>query len=238
MTKRPTTAKTRAAKQPKPDKPTKPDKAAEKVAKQVEAAKAAVGSNSVDPKVRELFEHHLKKIQPIANRIKSLTGDLRSLYKTAKSDGFTSEQFVLAMAVRNVDGTENADGVEKLKEKMRRQAATLLYIGSSVGTQFDMFAAAPAPSEDESIRVAYDAGRNASKADNPAKTTDYAPDSPQMQAYLNGFHDNEGTKLKDMKTLKTEDKADPPASGQGMTRAQYRAEQERLAQQRGEGSTH
>jgi hypothetical protein len=198
--------------------------------KKAQAAQAASGSNSVDPKVKELFEHHLKKIQPIANRLKSVNGDLRSLYKTAKADGFTSQQFVLAMSVRNVDGTENAEGVEKLKERMRRDAATLLYIGSSVGTQFDMFAQEAAPSEDESINIAYLAGVRCSKADNPAKTTDYAPQSPQYQAFLKGFHDNEATKLAGMKKL-----PEVPTSGQPMTRAQFRAQQE--AAQKGADET-
>lgn len=233
MVKKPTTKKTRERKPP-PEKPPKPDKKAAQTAKRVEAAKAAVGSNSVDPKVRELFEHHLRKIQPLRERIKSLTGDYGAFLKAAKADGFIKDQFDLAMQVRNPNGSENVDGVEKLKEKMRRQQATLLYLGSALGTQFGFDLKEPAPSEDESMKVAYEAGQNASKADNPAKTTDYAPDSQQMQEYLRGFHDNEATKLAGMKTLKTDDQ---PTSGQGMTRAQYREQQEKL-QQGGGGSTH
>jgi hypothetical protein len=231
--KKPTTTKARErkTKEPKPAK-------ADKTQKRVEAAKAAAGSNSVDPKVRELFEHHLKKVHPIVNRMKSLNGDLRSLYKTAKADGFTSDQFLLAMKVRNIDGTENVEGVDKLKEKMRRDGATLLYIGSALGTQFGFDLSAPAPSADESLKVAYDAGVNCSKADNAAKTTDYAPDSKQMQEFLRGFHDNEAKKLAGMKTLKPVGDATEaaPTSGQTMTRAQYREQQEKLAAQ-GEGSS-
>lgn len=222
---------------------TKADKAEARAAakraqteQKAEAAKAAAGSNSVDPKVRALFEHHLKKVRPLADRVASLIGDLRALYKVAKADGFTSEQFKLAMDVSNADGTENIEGVEKLKDKLRRQAATLLYIGSSLGTQFDMFAQPEAPSEEESLRVAYDTGKRCSQQDNKADPRDYAPGSPQYNRYMEGFHDHEAKKLAGMKpTAVNGAEPEVPTSGRPMTRAEYRAQQE--AAQREDGDT-
>lgn len=219
MTKKPQTAKkTAKAKAPKTPKP-------DKTEKRVEAARAAIGANSADPQMTALFEHHIKKIAPLKARITSQTGDLRALYKTAKADGFTKDQFDLAIQLAT------PEGVEKFKEKMNRQTLTLMYTASPLTGQFELFSGAPAPSEDESLKVAYEAGVNDSKAENPAKTKDYAPGSKQMEEYLRGFHDHGTSKLAGMKTLETEPPA-VPTSGQPMTRQQYRDQQ---AQLKGDG---
>lgn len=230
--KKPTTRKSGARKPAGEKAPTqsKAQKAAAKTATRVEAAKAAVGSNSVDPKVRELFQHHLTKVRALKRRLASVNGDLRNALKVAKGDGFLKPQFDLAIMVQEADGTENVEGVEKLRERMRRDQAALLYIGSSMGTQFTLdLQTQAAPSEDESIKVAAEAGKRASQQNNKADPRDYAPNSGPYEAYMAAFHDNEATKLKGMKSTNGGGvPADAPASGQPMTRAQFRAQQEAL----------
>lgn len=168
-----------AAVKPKPE--TKPDKT--KKATPAAAAKAAVGHNSADPKLRELFLQHKPKIDRLKEAAASASGKLRAALKEAKADGFSKAQFDIARQL------STPEGEAEFRAELAGQVAAAMYIGSDIGGllgQLDLFG----PSRTDASERAYDEGQKASMENRQAKP-DYAPGTAQYEAYMKGFHDHQ-----------------------------------------------
>ncbi len=198
MVKKPTTRKTaaKAGKAPKPDK-------AE--ASPVDAMKAAIGDNSVDPRLRALFLRHLQGekgdsgVKALLTKIGKLSSQLRATYKEAKKDGFDKFQFDIARQV------ETPEGEAKAKTRMAKEVIAARY----VDPQFDLFSA---EIETPATERAYSEGQKASM-ENVAATPDYAPGTAEYESYLKGFHDHQGLLAKGIKPIN-------PADGEKTAKAE------------------
>lgn len=193
--KKPRTQKTKA----KPDKPASKQKAAPAA-----AAKAAVGHNSADPKLRELFLQHKGLVDKAQQQLNSANGKLRAAIKAAKVDGFSSDQFKVARQL------ETPEGEAEFKAKVGKQLQAAQFIGSSLGSQLDMFLE---PDRTDSADRAYDEGQKASM-ENVAAVPAYAPGTKQYESYMKGFHDHQAGISKGFKTV------DKGANGKSSEKAQ------------------
>lgn len=180
--KKPRTQKTKA----KPDKPASKQKAAPAA-----AAKAAVGHNSADPKLRELFLQHKGLVDKAQQQLNSANGKLRAAIKAAKVDGFSSDQFKVARQL------ETPEGEAEFKAKVGKQLQAAQFIGSSLGSQLDMFLE---PDRTDAADRAYDEGQKASM-ENVAAVPAYAPGTKQYESYMKGFHDHQAGISKGFKTV-------------------------------------
>lgn len=249
--KKPQTGKSKPKAKTKTEKPKAVKAAPEKKAA---AAKAAVGHNSADPKLRELF---LNVHQPAINRhleaVKSATGKLRKAYKDALADGFTKNQFDTARQL------STPEGEDVFRTKLAETVAAAMYIGSDIGGllgQLDLFG----PSRTDASERAYDEGQKASIENRQAKP-DYAPGTAQYESYMKGFSDHQAGIASGFKSVdkgakpaterKRQAKAEkegtapegapepeadappppPPTSGQPLSRAEYNRLQMQEAEQ-------
>lgn len=211
------------AKAPKPDK--------------TEAAKAAIGHNSADPKLRTLFLSYMNGENgcPSIPNLKSLVSKANSKYraalKAAKKDGF--EQFMFETAA--LVGTP--EGEAEFKTKIGRQLLAAQFMGSTVGSQLDLF---NEPDRTPATDRAYDEGKQASMS-NQAAVPKYSPETEQYRQYMAGFHDHQATLAKGIKQKPDKPVKEPAAnrvpaapgagqtSGTPMTRSQLKAMQQQQA---------
>ena len=193
-----------------------------------------------DQQERALFLHHLPKIAEGRQKIKDATNALRTLYKTAKSDGFVKADFDEAFLIQGEDG-------EKAKKAaIQRSLQIARWLGCDLGTQGDLFAEdARVPAVDH----AYEQGKTDCLLGKSASPP-YDPSLPQHARYMEGWHDatkerieagitklhpevqkDEAEKAAKKKKREEEQAKDaaafdgPPASGVAMTREEYKRQQ-------------
>lgn len=243
-------AELRAAKAPKADTVPKPD-AAPKVEKAKAATPKAAAPNkepgkNTDEHDRAAFLNYLPKVAErkneiveavaVVNRIK---GTLRTLYKQALADGFSASDFEEAIRLQGNEG-------EKAKKNgIIRSLKIARWLGMDLGAQLDMF---EEPSRVPAIDRAFEEGK-AAALKGESGTCQYAPDLPQHQKFMEGWHAGQEVRAKGFKTLHPEvakdeaekaakkaerEKAqaedakvfDAPASGVAMTRAEFNAQKQ------------
>lgn len=181
--KKPRTGKTAGKETKRKTDKKKPTTAAEKKAAPAAAAKAAIGHNSADPKLRELFLQHKPKIDRLKEQVASAQGKYRAALKEAKGDGFSKDMFDVARQL------STPEGEAEFKADLHKQMTAALYVGSDIGTamtQLDLFG----PSRTDATERAYDEGQKASMESRQAKP-DYAPGTAQYESYMKGFHDHQ-----------------------------------------------
>lgn len=188
--KTPRTPKTEKPRTPKPDK----------AQKSAAAAKAAVGHNSMDPKLRQLFLEHKNGVPNSKTKIgvdklkaalATANSNLRAAYKEALRDGFTKAQFDVARQLATPEGEA------KFKAEIAESLLAARYVGSDIGAQLDMFLE---PVRTDSTERAYDEGQKQSMENQPAKP-DYAPGTAQFESYMKGFHDHQAGIASGFQTL-------------------------------------
>lgn len=236
----------------KPAKKTAPKKqaAAEKPKADKPAPRAASKNHPLDPQEKALFHHHLPKVEAARRKVTAAVSDLRTLYKTAKADGFTKSDFDFAIEMRDVEKEKRAQAA------IARQLVIARFMDAKLGDQLDLFLEdARIPATDK----AYEQGQSDSMKGITAKPP-YAPESPQHQSYMKGYHDDQENRIKGGIKKKDEDagdgrpkgskpvapkqpKASPadapseipaPASGVAMSRSAFLAQQQRDQAERAE----
>lgn len=202
-------------------------KAAAKRAKDAEKQQAASGKAQFKKTINEdgdkaLFLHHLPKIAAGKKAIADATNALRTLYKTAKIDGFLKIDFDTAAKMQEAEGEKNK------KAAIARDLTIAKWLGFDLGSQLDLFAE---PERVPAVERAFAEGETASMTGKPANP-DYHPSTPQHASYMKGFHDHQATLHKGFKKLEpVEDGAppfeatDPVTSGVQMTRSDFQKQQ-------------
>lgn len=105
--------------------------------------------------------------------------------------------------IRTAVKLDTPEGEEALKEKIEAEMRVARWMGLPVGAQEEMFPIDRTPAVD----VAYATGKRHGLAGDPCKP-DYAPDLPQYQSYMSGFHDGQAVLAKGFKPLPTEGEPD------------------------------
>lgn len=233
-------AEARSAKAPKADTV----KAADKPVAEPKPPKPAKTQNRIkndDEIDRAVFLDMLPKvakqksdIKAAADVVSSLKGALRNMYKQALADGFSASDFEEALQM------QKAEGEKARRAAIQRSLRIARWLGMDLGAQLDMF---EEPSRVPAVDRAFEEGKSASlKGESPK--CDYAPDLPQHQRFMEGWHAGQEIRSKGFKKLhpeveadekaklikKTEREAeqakdavafDAPASGVAMTRAEH-----------------
>lgn len=239
-------AEARAAKAPKADT-VKADAPKSDAPKEKAPKKTPRASN--DDIDRAAFLNYLPKVAErkkeivdataVVNRIK---GTLRTLYKQALADGFSASDFEEGIRLQGNDG-------EKAKKNgIIRSLRIARWLGMDLGAQLDMF---EEPSRVPATDRAYEEGK-AAGLKGESGTCQYAPDLPQHQRFMEGWHSGQEIRAKGFKALHPEvakdeaekaakkadrEKAqaedakafDAPASGVAMTRSQFEAQKQHQA---------
>lgn len=220
MAKAPKTGSKKAgSKQAKSKAPPKKPKAAKP---QVDkpAPRAASKNHPLDPQEKALFHHHLPKVEAQRKKVATAVSDLRTLYKTAKADGFAKSDFDFAIEMRDAEKEKRAQAA------IARQLVIARFMDAKLGDQLDLFLEdARIPATDK----AYEQGQSDSMKGVTAKPS-YAPESPQHQAYMKGYHDDQESRIKGGIKKKAEDAGDgrpkgssPPKQPKVETRAASKA---------------
>lgn len=213
---RPDTAEAKAAKQAaKATEKAAGDKA--EGAKRTAAAKVAAGDNSADPKLKQIFLDTLPKVIRLKDRIASVTGELRAVYKDAQRDGFTKDQFETAILC------SDPEGEAKVQEKIAKALQAAQFVGAMLGKNLLNF---EEPDRTPAADRAFEEGQRASM-ENKAALPPYAPETEQYRRYMDGFHSHQASLVTaGMKQINPP--SPPPASevtsGVAMTREAYRAQ--------------
>lgn len=210
----------------KPKTPTRESikKAADKADKRSkkEAAKKQAGTAKkafVSAADKALFLHHLPKIAEGKTAITVATNALRTLYKTAKIDGFAKLDFDDAFSM------QGAEGEKKKKAAIARSLTIARWLGYDLGSQLDMFV------EDERVPAAdraYTEGQTASMKGLGLKC-DYHEATEQFREFTRGYHDDQEQRIKG--GIKKTDEApafedtSPITSGVAMTRQEFQKQQ-------------
>lgn len=247
MAKAPKTGSKKAGSKPAKSKakPKKAKAAAAKPQADKPAPRAASKNHPLDPQEKALFHHHLPKVEAQRKRVATAVSDLRTLYKTAKADGFTKSDFDFAIEMRDAEKEKRAQAA------IARQLVIARFMDAKLGDQLDLFLEdARIPATDK----AYEQGQSDSMKGVTAKPP-YAPESSQHQAYMKGYHDDQESRIKGGIKKKPEDAGDgrpkgsspkapkqpkpdaaeapaqapteipPPASGVPLSRSAYLAQQ-------------
>lgn len=170
-------------KKPKP-KPTakKPRPAKAKPAK---VAKGHNSENRTFDELRESFLGHRSAWAVAQAKMKTATKLLAEVVATAKADGFTKKELVMA------DTLTGLGGEATIKAEVTTRLRVARFLGLAMGNQMDLFAE---PDRTPAVDQARDDGKMASMEDAPCKPP-YAPNLPQYKAWMDGYQDHRATML-------------------------------------------
>jgi hypothetical protein len=125
-----------------------------------------------------LFFRHRRDYKAVLAKKKETDAAFKQACKLIKSEGTELEDIKLSIQL------EAEEGDAKLKARMEAQLRIARYMGSSVGTQFDMFAE---PDRTPSVDRAYADGKRDGLAGETARAI-YANPSEQYERYMAGWH--------------------------------------------------
>lgn len=146
-----------------------------------EAAKPAQNTDDIDREQAALLKQWVPKIAAARAAATKYAGELRTAYKKAKAEGgFTKADFDTALA------TVTPEAEARERAKIARQLQIAKWMGSDLGTQFDLFNAPAQMSAVDRARQEgiADSENNKSGGAKPA----YDPATPEYAAYMEGFH--------------------------------------------------
>jgi hypothetical protein len=192
----------KAATKPKTEKKPKESKKLKEPAKKKAATPEAKGSVpgdnqfKIDADTRELARHHRDKYVKLKEALSKAQRNMQSWGKEVKGDGLTVRQIKLMVELSTPEG-EAAWRMAIANDLIAAQ-----YQGAAIGQQLSLFLE---PDRTPAVDVAYDQGQQDCMDGKTAKSP-YAPDLPQTQSYLKGYHDETERRLqKGMKKLEPED---------------------------------
>lgn len=211
-------------KKPKPAKKTaKPKKASAK--KPAVQRRERMAANQINEEDKALFLHHMPLIAAGRDAITKATNKLRTLYKTAKSDGFVKLDFDDAFQM------QGADGQKKAKAAIARRLTIARYLGLELGQSLDLFLDTEAGKEETENR-SFETGKQHAMEGKTADATGF-----DEQEYLKGYHSVTEQRVKG--GIKPTEPSPPkgarkvsPEVAEAADRAQKAAEKARNAAQR------
>lgn len=160
---------------------------------------------SADEKSDIFFQHRRRYIaakekQDAAKAaLRTVSNDLTEVLKDAKAEGISREDFEISVLL------DSPEGEEKVQAKLARTIEVAKWMGSTVGTQFEMF-------EDRTpaVDIARKKGERDSQ-DNLSRSPPYDPSTEQYRAYMEGYNAHQERLMKGYK---------PPPSQNGHTDGQ------------------
>lgn len=215
------------------------EKDAKAAAKEAEKAPKPVRfSDPANAEDKALFFHHLPKIKEQREAVTKAVNNLRTLYKTAKSDGFVKEDFDIGIQLESVEQEA------KVRAKIARTLTIAQYQNCDLGAQLDMFLE---PTRVPASDRAYAEGEKDAMQHSAAKPS-YDPSTEQHRRYMEGYHSVQAKQIQhgiakpeaaptlipkgskgdgDVKTVKPVTVPEKPTSGMAMTRADFEREKQR-----------
>ncbi|BCH33230.1 hypothetical protein MesoLjLc_51600 [Mesorhizobium sp. L-8-10] len=137
----------------------------------------ATGHNLTEDQQQALFFQNKSKIVALKQKLASVSGELRSAYKTAKSDGFTKKEIDFAIALEGDDDN-------KIGEERKRQNMIAAWLGHPIGTQAELdLQPDRRPIEERAAAEGKKAGMEGQALKPP-----YAPGAPGYDAYVEAWH--------------------------------------------------
>lgn len=148
---------------------------------------AAKPAAMTDEQAQALFFNHKKTYAKALDEKKQTDAKFKNVCKVIKAEGSKLDDILLAIAL------ESDEGDATLKAKIEAQLRVARWMGSAVGTQFDMF-------EDRtpSVDKAFEDGKRAGLRGDDAKPP-HAAASEQGQKWMHGWHNGQAILAKGFK---------------------------------------
>lgn len=214
-----------------------------------------MAASQINEEDKALFLHHMPLVAAGRDKVTKAVNALRTLYKTAKSDGFLKVDFDDAFQM------QGADGQKKAKAAIARRLTIARYLGLELGQSLDLFLDTEAGKEETENR-SFETGKQHAMESKTADATGF-----DEQEYLKGYHSvteqrvkegikepepkkgsravkpevaeaaDRAQKAADRAKTKAQREADAktfdgqPSSGTPVTRAQYEAQRKAVEQQ-------
>lgn len=153
---------------------------ADKAAKPPKAANAAKGHNSGelnDEQSQALLYQHIRIIERLENAAAEAKKAVNLAEAALRADGFTKKD------VREVQVLRTDAGQKAARREIERQLRIMRWAGMEVGQQAELFPDDRRPAEDKAFAEGKIAGMEGKDM-----TTPYAPNLPQGQAWMKGWH--------------------------------------------------
>lgn len=141
-----------------------------------ESAGPGHNSEMTDEQRLRLLRGHMDKVTGLKTKIASLTGELRSTYKTAKGDGIPKWEIDFALDLEK-------DEDDKMLERRRRETELARLLNHPIGTQFDMFDSDPRPLVERATEEGKQAGLKGKDCSPP-----HAPNTEAYEGWVSGWH--------------------------------------------------
>jgi hypothetical protein len=149
-----------------------------------DAPKPVAAPRGVNPELdqeeKALFLQFMPEVKRLKELLATANSNLRNKYKSAKAQGgFTKADFDSAFAL------ETAEKEAKARAAIARQLKIAKIVGSSLGSQLDMFLE---PDRTPSSDIAAEEGERDALQNLPARPK-YDPSTEQYRKYMDSYHD-------------------------------------------------
>lgn len=145
-----------------------------------------------DDQLYALTCQHKKKYEEALAAKKKAAADFLNVTKLARAEcgpGVIDD-------IKDMIALESEGGEEKLKATVERQLRAMRWVGLAVGTQAGLF---DEPDRTPAVDKAFAEGKRVGLAGAPCKP-DHAPETPQYQSYMKGFHEGQAVLAKGFKS--------------------------------------
>jgi hypothetical protein len=152
----------------------------------VARAKVAKNDNLVDPKLKKTFIEMRDHWQSLNDRANSAAAKRRQYQKEIKESGYSMTQIKISLSL------QTPEGEAEFKAEMANRLLAAAYSDADIGEQLSLFLDGDrTPAADR----AYKEGQTCAMK-NEAAVPKYSPDTDQYQAFMQGYHDEQGRQVK------------------------------------------
>jgi hypothetical protein len=175
-------------------------------------AKVSKNDNLIDPKLKRSFIEARDHWKSLDDRANSAAAKRRQYQKEIKEAGFSMQQIKDSLRLMTPEGEA------EFKAEIANRLLAAAYSDADIGEQLSLFL------EDNRTPAAdraYKEGQT-SAMKNEAAVPKYAPDTDQYQAFMQGYHDEQGRQVKSgIKKLETA--PEKPAKGRKVAKPEKAA---------------
>jgi hypothetical protein len=152
----------------------------------VARSKVAKNDNLIDPKLKKTFIEMRDHWQSLNDRANSAAAKRRQYQKEIKESGYSMTQIKISLSL------QTPEGEAEFKAEMANRLLAAAYSDADIGEQLSLFLDGDrTPAADR----AYKEGQTCAMK-NEAAVPKYAPDTDQYQAFMQGYHDEQGRQVK------------------------------------------
>lgn len=148
--------------------------------------KASKNDNLIDPALKKTFIDMRDHFKSLDDRANGAAAKRRQYLKEVKEAGYTLEQFKISLQL------ETPEGEADFKKLMSNRLLAAAYSDADIGDQLSLFLDGD---RTPAVDRAYKEGQS-SAMKNEAAVPKYDPSTPQYEAFMQGYHEEQGRQVK------------------------------------------